>query len=341
MYSLSRISFVLCALLVVPGIGYAQPALQTADLGRCSLESGAVLEECTIGYRTAGSLNADRSNAILFPTWFSGTSADLRGQLGPGGLIDTSRYYVVLVDALSNGVSTSPSTSTAQPDSAFPVVSIRDMVDTQYRLVTEVLNIDSLHAVVGTSMGGMQAFEWMLRYPSFLRKAVPISGTPRLTPQDRLLWRAELRAFRTACRASATRRQAMKTIAAIHSLHLRTPDQLATMDSTEYRTFVSEQEEAIVAFDPYDWAWQLKAMLRHDVARSFNGSLSEAAEAVTASTLVVTVQQDQMVNPIPAQRFAAMLGAEELRLDSACGHLGPGCKQDTVATTVRRFLRDN
>lgn len=335
-----RRCLVSCALLVLPWVAFGQSAQQTADLGQCALEIDAVIEECTIGYRTLGTLNEDRSNAVLFPTWFSGTSEDLLGQVGPDGLVDTSRYYVVLVDALSNGVSSSPSTSTAQPDSAFPVVSIPDMVDTQHRLLTETMNIDSLHAVIGLSMGGMQAFEWMVRYPSFIEKAVPIAGTPRLTAQDRLLWQAELRAFRTARRRS-DRRQAMRTIAAIHTLHLRTPRQLATMDSTEARTFIEEQEQAILAFDPFDWAWQLKAMLRHDVTDAFGGSVSRAVDKVKASTLVVTVEQDHMVNPVPAQRFAEALGAEELRLESACGHLGPGCRQDTVVTTVQRFLRDD
>jgi homoserine O-acetyltransferase len=325
------------SLAAVPAAG--QPSLQRADLGRCPLENGGVIEDCVIGYRTAGTLNAARSNAVLVPTWFSGTSAGLTGQLGPGGIVDTSRYFVVLVDALGNGVSASPSTSTAQPDSTFPVFTVRDMVDSQHRLLTEVLDVDSLHAVMGLSMGGMQTFAWMTRYPTFMDKAVPLTGTPRLTPQDRLLWRAELRAFRTACAASSPRRQAMRTIAAIHTLHLRTPRQLATMDSTAARDFVDQQRAGVLDFDPYDWAWQLKAMLRHDVTRAFGGSLDAAAAAVEADVLVVTVRQDHMVNPIPAQRFAEARGAEQLVLDTPCGHLGLGCRADTVAATVRRFLR--
>lgn len=330
------LSFLVVLLLGIPGAASGQPALQTADLGHCELENGAVIQDCRIGYRTAGSLNANRSNAVLFPTWFSGTTADLTDQLGPQGLVDTSRYFVVLVDALGNGVSASPSTSTAQPDSTFPDFSIRDMVDTQHRLLTETLDIDSLHAVVGISMGGMQAFTWMTRYPAFLDKAVSIVGTPRLTPQDRLLWRAELRAFRAS--TPDGRRAAMKAVAAIHTLHLHTPQHFATMDSTAFREFAAQQEKAILAFDPYDWAWQIKAMLRHDVTDPFGDSLSRAAGAVEADALVVTVTQDHMVNPLPARRFARELGAEQLALDTPCGHLGTGCKADTIQATVSRFL---
>ena len=328
----------LVLLLAGAGSAPAQPALQTADLGRCRLESGAVIQDCRIGYRTAGTLNATRSNAVLVPTWFSGTSGALVGQLGPEGLVDTTRYFAVLVDALGNGVSSSPSTS-VRPDSTFPVFSVRDMVATQHRLLTEHLGLDSLHAVVGLSMGGMQAFAWMTRHPNFMDKVVSITGTPRLTPQDRLLWRAELRAFR-ATDPNGTR-AAMKAVSAIHGLHLHTPQHLATMDSTAFRDFVSQREEHILAFDPHDWAWQIKAMRRHDVTASFGGSLSRAAAAVEANALVVTVTQDHMVNPIPARRFAKEMSARQLRLDTPCGHLGTGCKADRVRTTVAHFLRDD
>lgn len=332
-----RPAFVLTAVLML-GLprAHAQPALQTADLGRCELENGRVIRNCHIGYRTAGTLNADRSNAVLVPTWFSGTSAALVGQIGRGGLVDSTRYYVVLVDALGNGVSSSPSTNTIQPDSTFPVFTIRDMVDAQYRLLREALGIDSLHAVVGASMGGMQAFEWMTRYPGFMDRVVSITGTPRLTPQDRLLWRAELRAFRST--DPDGKRAAMKAVSAIHGLHLHTPEHLAAMDSSEFREFLAQRDDHILAFNPYDWAWQIKAMLRHDVTDPFGDSLSQAASVVDADVLVVTMTQDHMVNPLPARRFAQLLGAKELALDTPCGHLGTGCMADTVQQTVTRFL---
>src|SRR5262249_41172593 len=81
---------------------------QYAMLGDFKLESGEVIRDCRIGYRTYGKLNADRSNAILFPTWASGTTEQLQSNFGPGRLIDTTKYYAVAVDALGNGVSSSP-----------------------------------------------------------------------------------------------------------------------------------------------------------------------------------------------------------------------------------------
>ena len=89
-------------------------------------------------------------------TWFRGTS---EGSLRfATAFVDTTAFYMIVADALGNGVSTSPSNTPTQGGESFPEISIGDMVATQYRLVTEVLNLDGLYAVTGASMGGMQTF---------------------------------------------------------------------------------------------------------------------------------------------------------------------------------------
>ena len=107
---------------------------QMASIGDLLLESGETLRNCKVGYRTAGTLNADKSNVIIFPTWFTGTSDGLWKYelIGPGKLADTDRYFVIAIDALGNGVSSSPSTSISQPGAQFPDISIDNMVNSQY-----------------------------------------------------------------------------------------------------------------------------------------------------------------------------------------------------------------
>ena len=92
-------------LMILAGPLLAQSDQQFFELKDLKLDSGQTLAECRVGYRTFGTLNSDRSNAILFPTWFSGKSADLAAFMGAGQLVDTSRYFAVAVDALNNGVS--------------------------------------------------------------------------------------------------------------------------------------------------------------------------------------------------------------------------------------------
>ncbi len=173
-------------LLAAPAL--AQPPLQFAELRNLRLASGQTVATCRLGYRTYGSLNASRSNAVLFPTWFTGSSAQLDGLIGPDRLVDPSRFFVISVDAPGNGVSCSPSNS----GDALRNLAIADMVEAERRLVAEHLGLKTLHAVVGISMGGMQAFEWITAHPEMVRAAVPIVGSPRLSSSDILLWSAEL-----------------------------------------------------------------------------------------------------------------------------------------------------
>src|ERR1700760_183412 len=153
---LASVFFLISACLHAQTAPDAIPPLQYASLGDLKLESGAVIHDCRIGYRTMGTLNAAKSNVVLFPTWLGGRSGDVAMNIGPGKFVDSSKYFVILVDALGNGVSCSPSNSTRQHGVDFPQFSVRDMVYSQYRLLTETLHLAHLHAVAGLSMGGIQ-----------------------------------------------------------------------------------------------------------------------------------------------------------------------------------------
>ncbi len=168
-------------------IASAQGQVQFVNLGDYTLENGQTIRDCRIGYRTFGQLNADRANAILFPTWY-GTNESLLSYIGPDQMLDSTQYFIVIVDAFGNGVSSSPSNSLEQPGKLFPELSIRDMVNAQHTLVTSTLGLDHLYAVTGILMGGMQTYQWMTRYPEFFDKAALIVGSPRLTSYEGLVF---------------------------------------------------------------------------------------------------------------------------------------------------------
>ncbi len=169
--------------------------LQMGSIGDLKLESGEVIRDCKVAYRTFGALNANKDNAILVTTWFTGDSSAIIGLIGPGKFIDSSKYYVIVADALGDGFSSSPSNSKLQPRMKFPRFTIRDMVTSQHELLTRVLHLSHLLAVSGSSMGGMQTFQWVVSYPDFMDKAIPITGTPRQTAHDTVLWNSEVTAL--------------------------------------------------------------------------------------------------------------------------------------------------
>jgi homoserine O-acetyltransferase len=326
---------------------YAQDGQQRfAALGNLRLESGEVIRDCRIGYRTWGKLNAARSNAILFPTWFSGKTEQLAANFGAGKMLDPAQWYIVAVDALGNGVSTSPSNSTAQPRMKFPRFTIRDMVESQHRLLTGPLGLNHIHAVMGISMGGMQTFQWMVAYPDFLDRAIPIVGTPRLTPYDTLLWEAECHAIEAdAAWKNGDYKErpvaAMRTVSDIHKLALSTPaNYVAENRGKDMKAVLAADERSTLdTMDTTDWYRQLEAMLEHDIFRAFQGNARRAAEAVKARVTVIVADQDHMVNPQPAIELGRMLKATIVQLSGDCGHLAPGCEASKVNAAVTAGLK--
>jgi homoserine O-acetyltransferase/O-succinyltransferase len=163
--------------------------------------SGAVLPRYELVYETYGTLNADKSNAILICHALSGHhhvagyyADDLKNigwwnnMVGPGKPIDTDRFFVIGLNNLggchgSTGPS-SPNPETGQPYGAsFPVITVEDWVVSQARLADR-LGIHQFAAVIGGSLGGMQALQWSLSYPDRVRHVFAIAAAPRLTAQN-------------------------------------------------------------------------------------------------------------------------------------------------------------
>ncbi len=162
--------------------------------------SGEKLSPVTLAYETYGTLNSERSNAILVLHAFSGDAhaagfhegAEKPGWwdilIGPGKALDTDRYFVICSNVIG-GCKGSTGPSSINPETGrpyglkFPMITIEDMVNAQKHLVDH-LGIDKLLAVAGGSMGGMQVLQWMATYPERIRSAMPIAATVRHTPQQ-------------------------------------------------------------------------------------------------------------------------------------------------------------
>jgi len=324
-------------------IAFAQQQ-QFAELGDFKLTSGETIRDCRIGYRTFGKLNADRSNTVIFPTWASGTTEQLQSNIGPGRLVDSDKFFVIAFDAIGNGVSSSPSNSKSQPRMNFPRFTLQDSVNTQHEIVTKIFKLDHVKAVVGISMGGMQTFQWIVSYPTFMDLAVPVVGSPRLAAYDLLLWQAQIDAImndREWNNGNYTVNPARAPEFEFGALLLTSPAEYNRTMTRE--KIVAELKKAREAngggFDANDKIRQDQAMIALDVSEPFGGSLEKAAAQVKAKVFVVASRFDHVVTPGPALEFAKLINAKVLLLDGDCGHLAPSCESPKVNPVVDEFLK--
>ncbi len=338
-----RRSLWLLCLILLSGLALAQDGIQQfSDLGSCKLESGQSISTCRIGYRTYGTMNADKSNVVMVATWFLGNSHQVGSTyVGKDKIVDSSKYFVVVVDALGDGISSSPSNSSDQPRMRFPQFTIRDMVTTQHRLLAETFHLSHIHAVFGGSMGGMQALQWAYSYPDFMDRIVAIVPSPRLSSYDLLLWRSELNAIQDSVEwrgGDYTGRPLMKTVVDIHKLHLETPQKIVReVPANDYPGF-AEKDEQEFRFDPNDEIRQLQAMMTQDVAPG--KSIDEMAKMLKPRTMIVVALQDMMANPTTAIQLAKAAHLPLIELTGDCGHLAPGCESEKVDPAVKKFLAE-
>ncbi|MCK0471174.1 alpha/beta fold hydrolase [Halalkalibacter sp. APA_J-10(15)] len=159
------------------------------SLGDVVLQSGQTLPQAFLAYKTYGTLNATKSNAIVYPTWFAGHHTDNEWLIGPDKALDPDKYFIIVPNMLGNGLSSSPSNTPAPLDrSKFPLITIYDNVRLQHRIVTEKFGITKLALVVGWSLGALQTFQWGASYPEMVERIAPFGGTAKTRPHAQVVF---------------------------------------------------------------------------------------------------------------------------------------------------------
>jgi homoserine O-acetyltransferase len=323
---------IVCLVSLAAGIAFAhgpnQPPHELYRIGDLTLESGEVIKDFAISYVTHGTLNAKKSNAILMVTAISGNHHRLDFLIGPGKALDTNKFFVICTDAIGNGLTTSPSNSTAQPHMKFPKFLIRDMVRSQ-KLLLDHLGIGHVVAVIGPSMGGMQTLQWGVSYPDMMDSLVaivPLAKTPAWSV-------AVMEASRKAIMLDpawksgdydAPPEQGLRLYRDILTfLAARSPEIYRDQfqNQMDVLPWLTAQETPLVkAFDANDWIYQTWAYDRHDIGTTpgVNGDTIKALRAIKAKTLIMVGTKD-LLNP----EFEAIEAAHYIR-DARVVTISPG-----------------
>ena len=319
------------AILVTVFLTNINAQVQLAEFGDYQLENGAILKDAKIAYQTYGELNESKSNVILFPTWYGGTGESLKPYIGKDAMLDTTKFYIIVVDALGSGTSSSPSNS--EVNSVFPEFSIGDMVNLQHQLLTKKLDINHLYAVTGISMGGMQTYQWMASYPEFFDKAIPIVGSWKLSIYDQLNYEI----FKNVLEDEIKGQLDHGTHTMLeYSLGL-TPDYFKEISNTidEYLKELHESN----SYNAKDLHSQMIAISNFNPKKYLQkNNATSLAEVFKGRSLIIYSSTDRLVSPDSNIIAINALKSESLDLKSVCGHYAFGCDIDRISEVVNRFL---
>ncbi|MGC8770796.1 MAG: homoserine O-acetyltransferase MetX [Brevinematia bacterium] len=331
------------------------------------LDSGKKFGPITVAYETYGELNSDKSNAILVCHALSG-NAHAAGfhksmghkpgwwddVIGPGKAIDTDKYFVICSNVIGGCAGTTGPSSinpeTGKPYGAnFPVITIGDMVKVQ-KLLIDYLGIEKLLAVIGGSMGGMQALEWALRYPDNVLSSIVIAATARLSPQSIAFNAVGRNAIirdenwnggdyygkvPPSVGLSIARMIGHITYLSDESMHKKFGRRLQTRNefgfdfSKEFQveSYLDYQGNKFVEiFDANSYLYVTKAMDYFDVAAMYGkGSLEEAMKLVKSRILVISFTSDWLFPPYQSQEIVNALLKQKkdvsyYNIESSYGH---------------------
>ena len=155
------------------------------NLGDVTLLSGVILPSAKMAYKTYGRLNASGDNAILLPTFYTGTHKRNEGFFGSGRAIDPNKHFIVSVNMFGNGLSSSPSNTSAPYDGPrFPLITLWDNISSQHKLLTEHLKVKRLALVTGWSMAGCQAYQWAAQFPDIVNAILPFCSSAKTSPHN-------------------------------------------------------------------------------------------------------------------------------------------------------------
>lgn len=336
------------------GIVQAQTAHFSEPL---TLKSGEVLPQFDLVYETYGTLNAAKSNAVLICHALSGTH-HVAGKysetdkhpgwwdnlVGPGKPLDTNKFFVIGVNNLggchgsSGPASINPKTQ--KPFGAdFPIVTVEDWVNSQARLL-DFLGIETLAAVIGGSLGGMQALQWTLTYPSRVKHALVIASAPNLTAQNIAFNEVARQAIMTDPEFyggdfyahNTVPRRGLRIARMLGHITYLSDDAMGEKfgrklkNDIHYSFDVEFEMESYLRyqgdkfageFDANTYLRMTRALDYYDPALNFGGDLSAALKQAKAQFLVVSFTSDWRFSPARSREIVKALLDNELTVSYA------------------------
>ena len=302
------------------------------ELGDLALQSGATLPGAVLSWKTHGTLSPARDNVVLYPTSYSAQHGDLEWLIGPEGVLDPGRWFIVIPDMFGNGLSSSPSNTPDWPG----LVTAWDNVHAQRRLLGEVFGVGRLHAVYGWSMGAGQAYHWAACFPEAVERAVVSCGSAKTSVHNRVFL-AGLMAILEAApewqgggRFSAEPVAALRAFARVYAGWALSQDfyraglHLSALGAPNLETFLrTDWEQRFAVRRAADLYAQLQTWDAGDISANplYGGDLPAALRAIKAKVLLTPGETDLYFRVADNAAELEHLAHAELRpIPSIWGH---------------------
>ena len=303
------------------------------ELGDVRLQSGAVLKNAELVYATYGTLGPKGDNAIVLPTFYTGTHLRNEALFGPGRAIDPARNFVVSINLFGNGYSSSPSNSTAPQDGPrFPRVTLFDNVACQHRLLTE-LGVRRIALILGWSMAAMQAYQWAAQYPDMVEAILPYCGAARCSPLNFAFLDGPKAALQTdaawnegdyTARPEKGLRSFARVYAAWAYSHRFFGEALyRELGFSTLEDLMHDWEEDHLNWDANDllakiWTWQHADISQNQI---YGGDFKRALRSISARAILMPCSEDQYFVPEDNEAEVLAMQRADLRIfNSPWGH---------------------
>ena len=319
------------------------------ELGDVTLLSGEVLSSAFLVYKTYGKLDANKSNVVVLPTFYTGSHQRNEGFFGVGRAIDPDKHFIVSINMFGNGLSSSPSNAEPPQDGPrFPHISLWDNVACQYRLVTEALGVSRIALVAGWSMAGCQAYQWAAQYPDFVDAIMPFCASAKTSPHNYVFLegvRAALCADQNWNNGDYTSPpvEGLKAFARVYAgwAFSQTFYRESLYKKIGYESFeellVDWEEDHAENWDANDLICKLRTWQTSDISIGpiYNGNFEEALKSIKAKSILMPCTQDLYFPPEDnAIEAGYMLNAEFRPFDSPWGHCAANPGNDKAFTAA-------
>ncbi|OED35863.1 hypothetical protein AB833_29255 [Chromatiales bacterium (ex Bugula neritina AB1)] len=314
------------------------------NIEKLDLQSGEVLHNAQLAYKTYGTLNDAKDNVVVLPTFYTGSHQRNEGFFGQGRAIDPARHFIVSVNMFGNGISSSPS-NTPMPLAAakFPQITLYDNINAQQQLLASQFGIDRIALVTGWSMAGCQSFQWAAQYPDQVDAILPFCASAKTAEHNWVF----LEGVKSALQADAVfdngnyRLPPAKGLKAFGRIYAGWAFSQTFYREKMYRKLGFETAEALLQdweqdhlnWDANDLLCKLSSWQHADISQQprYNGNFEQALAAIKARTIIIACDNDLYFRPEDNIIEANHIDRSELRIyESAWGHCvaSPGNSPD-------------